>query len=788
MAGRLTKYDPRALGADCDNCPLKGSPVVPPTPPTKKPTAILVGEAPGAEEVYSRACLVGPKGRRVNKTLEKNKLDRDSMHLTTAVLCRIRTEEDRKKAFKCCAPRLLKEIDSYDKSVPVVPLGADSFKSVMGKKLGISLARGFLWEKDGRDVLPTLDPYFVMRDHILSPLFTRDFKRIAKRIREGKLEVERPKGVSVPRTLGELNRLLARFGNVVACDIETTEASPTVNELLCIGLSDVKTTIVIPWNEKFKDALNKFFSTRTIIGHNFFAFDSIVLARFGVSVPKIEDTLIAHHIYASHFPQRLDHLVSFYLDSSPWKVNFGKRGSSEKGLPKKLEDPDQLYMYNALDAYLTARLWQEMREDLLPWLKLYKEDKELAELCRDMQQNGVLVDVPLKEDLSRRIKEKEERLSSELKELNGGEDVAVNKVAQIRQILFEKFKAPIIERTPKGLPSTSKNTLRAFASQKDRPYAEFSKRLILLRGCMKMRVTYLDRLPVEKDGRVRSSWRSFGTPTGRFASRGPNLMNIRRMEDKEPEQQIRDIYIAPEGESLVGFDLSQVEPRVCAYIAADPVMIAAINTGDYHSANARIIFGDLPEIRDYKTNILGKNLRMVAKTAGLGLGYGAGAEKLFETIRSSPNTANFPVKYGQVVVFLEKLHKAYKVHFDRVERDVETCRRQGHLKIGFRSGRIRWFGHAPSPTDCANSPIQAGAADIMNDLLLRIWRRLKKTYGSVVKLVAQIHDAGIFQCPDRLVPAVRAIIQEEADKPVMINGFSVVFPIDLKSGKRWSEV
>jgi len=793
----LPVYDARAHGADCDRCPLRGSPVVPPSPPTacEVPDAILIGQEPGIEEERQLRPFIGPSGRKVDKMLAKHGLKRDRMYVTNAALCRPKQDEDRLESMKCCAPRLRREIDAIPKTVPAVPMGVYAFASTYGRKIPITLGRGFQWEKDGREIYPTLHPAFVLRDHIQSPLFSRDFRRVAKRVSQGYLELDTPKSFSVPRTVDELKRMLAKFGPRVACDIETTEDPATRATLLCVGISDVKTTIVIPWLPFFKYLLNQFFKTHTIVGHNFFAFDSIVLERYGITVPmydecvpKLEDTLIAHHVFASHMPQRLDHLVSMYLDMTPWKIKYGKRANDEKGKPKVPQNEEELFKYNAIDAYVTARVDQEMQSDLAQWRSLYTHDKELAALCRDMQQNGVLVDVKLKDELSAAILEKEKRLYQEMVVINGGEEFAPTKTAHIRAILFDKFKAPVLERTMKGLPSTNKKVLQAFAAAKDRPYGEFCKKLVTLRACSKMRVTYLDNLPIEPDGRVRAGWRSFGTPTGRFACRKPNLTNLRRPENKEPEQRIREIYIAAPGHTLVGFDMSQVEPRCAAYVSGDAAMIAVFEDpeGDFHTSNARILFPDAPELatNDEAKKGKGKPMRTMAKSMGLAVNYLAGADKIFETIRAQ----GFSVRYPQVVAMLNRLHRTYKDHFARIERDVEFTRKHAFLKIGYLSGRVRWLGHAPSPSDIANSPIQATAADVMNALLIRIWKRLKKTFGSTVKLIAQIHDAGIFEVPDALVQRVREIIQEEADKPVVINGRSIIFPIDLAHGQRWVDV
>jgi|SRR5215469_3096130 len=784
-------YDPRAHGSDCDSCPCKDTRVVPPEAPAHgQPTAIFVGQEPGTEEIRVQRPFVGPSGKKVDRLLKRFGIARSDLHVTNAALCLPKTEEDRPKAIKCCSGRLQREIQSYPTSIPVVPLGAHAFRASYGRKFPIGIARGFQWIKDEREYYPTLHPAFVLRDHVQAPLIARDFRRIAKRLYEGYLELDSPKSFSVPRTVEELESLLAKFtGSWVASDIETTEEPPTTAQLQCIGISDVKTTIVIPWHEAFTVILDKFFRSKTVVGHNFFAFDSIVLDRYKIHTPDIEDTLIAHHCFASHMPQRLDHVASMYLDCDPWKVQYGKRGNDEKGKGKKALNEEELFRYNALDSYREARLWEEIQADIKPWDELYKHDKDLARICRDMQVNGVLVDIDEKNRLSIAIKEKEVRLYKEMVALNGNEEFTPTKTAQIREILFTKFKAPVLERTKlTGIPSTNKKVLQAFAAASDRIYGDFSKKLIEYRGCTKMRTTYLDNLVIESDGRVHPSWRSFGTPNGRYACRKPNLQNLKRFDKRfknEPEQHIRRIYIPPPGHIYLGFDAAQIEPRVAAYISGDENFIASCESGDIHTSNARLIFPDVPELLDpvEAKEGKGKPFRDISKNCGLAVNYGAGADKVFETLRA----AGFPVRYQQVVIMLERLRKALKKHFERIDKDVEYCQKHGHLKVGFMSGRIRWLGHAPDPQDCANSPIQGGAADIMNYLLIRIWKRIRAEFGDAVRLVAQVHDSVLFEVPEPLIFAVNRIITEEGAKKVTINGREVLFPIDRKQGYRWSE-
>ena len=798
---RVGAYDPRAHGADCDNCPCRGSVVVPPSAPASGgvPDALVIGQDPGYLEVWKRQPFIGPSGQKLNRVLEKHGLHRGRVAVTNAALC-LPDDEDRPKAMQCCAPRLQREIEALPKSVPIVPLGAHAVKSALGRKVSIFKARGFVWEKDGREYYPTFHPSFVLRDSTHYPLFSKDFGRLARRIKNGPLKLCIPPNYHVPRTIDELKWALSLFvkSTWVAVDIETSRDPPTIAVLGCIGISDGKNTVVIPWMPFFRYLLRQFFAKRIVVGHNFFAFDSICLAKHGIHIPpkQIRDTLISHHAFASHFRQGMDHCVSVYLDSDPWKILYGLSSADEKGQPKGQLSEADLFKYNAYDAYKQAHLWTAMQVDIAHNDSLVAHDSRLAEICRDMQLNGVLVDAARRHELSAAIQVKVDRLYKEMVALVG-RDFNPMKTGEIRSILFEQFGAPVLERTEKtGLPSTSKKTLEAFALETHEPYGQFAEKLGFWRLCRKIQATHIDRLPIERDGRVHPQWRSFATPTGRWGCRHPNLMAQKIPDNrfaKEPEYQIRSIYIAPPDHKYVSFDLEQVEPRMSAYLSGDTNFIAAVETGDIHTAVAQIIFqlpdGSIPdEIKDSASaKTKGKPQRQVAKKCGLGISYGAGAEKIFETLRADKHKITFT----QVTICLSKLQKRFGRYYDFVQENVEFCQEHGYIVVGFLTKRKRWLGHAPKPQEVANSPIQAGAADLMNLRIIELYDHFEATYNTVrkvVRIVAQVHDQVIIEVPDALVARVERDVQRIMGKKVRVQSRDVLFPIELKTGSRWSEL
>src|SRR5262249_3963859 len=139
--------------------------------------------------------------------------------------------------------------------------------------------------------------------------------------------------------------------------------------ITCVGVGDTETTIVAyPWTPAMAKELNKIFASRRVVGHNFINYDLPVLRRHGVLLKRsqIEDTLIAHHAFASHLPKSLLHVVSINCDASPWKHEAKGEGKTEKGAPSHIDrmTPEQLTSYNAADVRLTILSWLRMQDDL----------------------------------------------------------------------------------------------------------------------------------------------------------------------------------------------------------------------------------------------------------------------------------------------------------------------------------------------------------------------------------------------------------------------------------------
>ena len=505
---------------------------------------------------------------------------------------------------------------------------------------------------------------------------------------------------------------------------------------------------------------------------------------------NVHDTLLGHHTYASHLPQRLDQVVSEYLDSTPWKVTFGRRGTEEKGLPPAEMTGEDLCRYNAGDALRTALAWERMQEDLAPEWAVYEHDRALAGVCRDMQIAGIGVDKKRQDELMAVLKHRGAALKGQMRALCHWPEFQPSRVADVRAALFRRLRAKWTVPTSTGLPSTSDAALEAITGT-DTKAGDFCDLLLRWRVVMKIRSTYLKTVEVRPGTfRVHYNWKPFGTVSGRLSCR---FQSVPRFSPRDPdtgkltpEGRVREIYVPAPGNVFFYFDVSQAEMRLAAYLSNDAAMIEACK-GDVHANNAKAVFSDIAA-RGWldgdakKDPARGKKYRDIAKNLGFAISYCAEAEKVFITLRRK----GFEVSMRAVEVILAKLHTGYHRYYRWVENNLARVRECGFMRTPFL-GRIRWLGWFAKITEVANFPIQSALADIMN-------RRVIDLAGEITKrklpipLVAQVHDACVYDCPEKHVPWLQEKIASMWAEPIETAGGKLVLPIDAKVGMRLSEL
>lgn len=501
---------------------------------------------------------------------------------------------------------------------------------------------------------------------------------------------------------------------------------------------------------------------------------------------NVHDTLLAHHAYASHLPQRLDHVASCYTDSRPWKLLFKGGDEDEKGTTPDKLDGDTLCQYNASDAILTIRAWQRMQGDLEPERHVYEHDRELAAVCREMIRTGIHVDLQRKQLLSAELEARCFSLQVQLREMVNDPGLKPGSHQQVRAHMFGTLGARYVKVTAKGLASTSNETLEGLRMGGNEEHAAFATALLNWRVAAKVKSTYIDAIGGAgnkavhlKNSRAHFNWKPFGTVSGRLSCR---FQSVPRYDPSNPESRVREMYTASPGNELVYFDVSQAEMRLAAYLSNDANFIEACR-GDVHANNAKQVF-PLVAAKGWldgeakKDPDRGKKFRDICKNLGFAISYCAETETVFVNLRSK----GFDVTYAGCDLILNKLHAAYRTYFKWVEANLQRVRQVGHMRTPFL-GRIRWLGWFPGLPDVANFPIQAGLADIMNERTIQL---ASSFLGG--KLVAQVHDACIYDVPKARVSEAKDLISKCWANEIDTPGGKLILPIDLKTGERVSDL
>lgn len=398
----------------------------------------------------------------------------------------------------------------------------------------------------------------------------------------------------------------------------------------------------------------------------------------------------------------------------------------------------------------------------------YEIEMPLCEVLAQMECEGFLVDRKALSEFGESLMGTIESLRNGIWELAGGE-FNINSPKQLGDVLFEKLMLPSGKKTKTGW-STNADVLEKLRGK--HPIIEM---ILDYRMLTKLKSTYADGLLklIEPDGRIRTNFQMTVTATGRLSSTEPNLQNI--PVRKELGSQIRKMFIAPAGKVLVDADYSQIELRLLAHISGDERMQAAFTSGeDIHRVTASQVFNTpFDEVTSLQ--------RSRAKAVNFGIVYGISAWSLAQDIGVFPNEAKeymdaYLEKYSGVREYMKDI-----VELAKKQEYVSTLfnRRRYLPEIKSSNFNTRSFGERVA----LNMPIQGTAADIIKLAMVKVYRRLKAECPEA-KLILQVHDELICECPEALADKVIAIIEEEMNSAVTL---SVPLTAEAKCGHSWAE-
>jgi DNA polymerase-1 len=416
---------------------------------------------------------------------------------------------------------------------------------------------------------------------------------------------------------------------------------------------------------------------------------------------------------------------------------------------------------------LAPRLWQELEEVGLA--KLAKElELPLLPIIAQMERKGVKLDVSALQTISSKV---DAECETKLKDIHtlAGREFNVGSNQQLAQVLYTDLGLPILKKGKTG-PSTDQEVLEKLSEQHALPNA-----ILEYRSLSKLKSTYLDTLPtlVARDGRIHTTYHQAATATGRLSSSDPNLQNI--PVRTELGREIRRAFVAEPGHQLVSADYSQVELRLLAHIAEDPVLIDAFaRDEDIHSRTAAEIFG-VPQ--DQVT----KDHRRVAKTVNFGIAYGLSPHGLSTRL-------SIPVEEARDII--ERYFTRYAGIRRYLEETVDRARKVGYVETMFGRRRIMADLHAKNrqiaqaaERAAINMPIQGTAADLIKKAMLVVDEELTRQKLRTVMLL-QVHDELLFEAPDAEVETVKELARRGMSSVATLK---VPLKVDVGAGKTWAD-
>ena len=451
-------------------------------------------------------------------------------------------------------------------------------------------------------------------------------------------------------------------------------------------------------------------------------------------------------------------LAAYLLDAN--NGDYSLTRISTKYLSHELVGAQAIFeLYSVLDAKL----------DELGMTKLYYEvELPLCRVLADMETSGFYVDRKALYDFGESLNDGIAQMQAGIW-AHAGHEFNINSPKQIGEVLFEELMLPSGKKTKSGW-STNADVL-----EKLRDKHPIIGEILEYRMLTKLKSTYADGLlkVIAPDGRIHTNFQMTVTATGRLSSTEPNLQNI--PVRRKLGAQIRKMFVASPGKVLVDADYSQIELRLLAHISGDKAMQEAFLSGeDFHTVTASRVFGvPLDEVTPA--------LRSRAKAVNFGIVYGISAFSLAQDIGVYPSEAK-----AYMEAYLDKYHGVR----DYMKSIVEKAKTDGYVDTLFARRRylpelkssnfnVRSFGERVA----LNMPIQGTAADIIKIAMVNVHRRLAKE-GLEAKLILQVHDELIVECPDSEAERVKEILTHEMENAASL---SVPLTVDAHIGHSWAE-
>lgn len=553
--------------------------------------------------------------------------------------------------------------------------------------------------------------------------------------------------------------------------IEKAGLFPMLSEIRLLQIYDSENCYVFDLLFIPFDLFIDFLESKRFIAHNA-VFELQNFLYNGVGAMNIGCTMLLSKLIM-HATYPTDSGISSSL-ASLVKICFGielnKAGQKSDFSPNELTF--EQIEYACLDAIYVIKLAEKMVPGLqkLRMFDIYNLVKEAQSPISSIQLNGICLNVPYYRTLIDKWREELYAAKKNVLKITGLSEITGAKLGEWLQVNLPTETLQIWPRTSEDSDrlSTSADTFADFSYLPIvKPFSEYQKK-------EKMVSTYginlLNRINVST-GRIHANYMLLGARTGRLSSSYPNLQNLPR----DPE--IRKSFIPAPGHKFLFADYSQIELRVAAELSQDATMLEAYKQGiDLHALTASKVAG-----KPLKS--VTKNERQMAKALNFGLLFGLGAKKFSHYAKKSYGVEVSSKEAYEAVNVFRDTYAGYRVwQMEQAENAQETFISKTPL------GKVRKLSEENVFGASMNTPVQGGAAEVVERALVRIDKQIDNVK---IKLVQCVHDEiglEVIDQPD-YIQIGREILKES-----MIDGFRDIFPagittglVEIGMGDNWGE-
>lgn len=499
----------------------------------------------------------------------------------------------------------------------------------------------------------------------------------------------------------------------------------------------------------------------------------LVGRRFGIELKGLAgDVLLASYLLDPvRYEQNLENIVLHHLGRNlPGPKDLAGRPTPADDLPV-----DLAAQYAGMRAAAALELWPKLRDELQEegLLPLYQDlELPLLEVLARMEARGIQVDQDFLQRFGQELEREMARLEEEIY-TEAGERFLIQSPQQLGRILFDKLKLTPQKKTRgKTAYSTDMEVLQSLAEE-----APIAGKVLAYRSLGKLKATYVEsllKLVNPSTGRVHTTFVQSAAATGRLSSRDPNLQNI--PVRGEMGAQVRQAFVPGPGRLFLSADYSQMELRLLAHFAEDPLLLQAFQEGrDIHRETAAAVFAIHPEL-------VTPEMRRQAKVINFGIIYGMSAFGLAKQLGVGQRLAQ---------EFIQRYfarHPRVKAYLDLT---LKEARQQGFVTT--LMGRRRRIPHLHSSNrlvrqeaerSAINTPLQGSAADIIKKAMLEVEGALERQ-GLGAQLLLQIHDELLLEVPKGELTDTARLVKHLMEGVITLKTPLVV---DLRAGANWGEM